>query len=399
MVFTFALWLDATIVSVGTVKHIDPLFGDSTIMPLALILVWYFWAASLWFSFQSSWESFTGSFLFALGATISICTMGEEDYWVAPSLGTNYALVLLLNCSVHPVTLLPNFLHGVFLLSYRSVDTNPFAFDPVHFILGVYSLTSALFCLVAFTRDFTLRVRTYFAVMEATEPTEQPAATSNRLDMAAMADPSRRSLGALRVVLMAGVNNWVFWAWVIWIKKQRDPDGHFHYWRNQLPTCTVAAPFLGLACVSLVPFLRKSPRAGDVAIAMFGCLPAAMLRLDWVVALRSAHPDDNPLFYSFARSLFGLCIAQQLYSLQMLQNSGTHPFICLPFTLIFLGINFIPSQVQPDTVFDRYLCIGLSCLQWVSYATDYFQRKAALAAVAPREDSSTAVDSIQLTQL
>jgi len=396
MVATFMVWLDATFLRSGTVSYLDPYTTDSNIQPLALILVWYFWVASLWFFFQSNWESLSGSLLFALGVTISIWTMCLQEYWVATSLGTNYVLVLLLNCSVHPVTILPNNIFGVLWAIYMSTKTDHMFFDPVHLPLEVYSLSSAWICFVAFTRNFTLRVETYFALMEATEPTEQQRATSDRSDIA---DPFRRSLGAYCLVLVAGVNNWFFWAWVLWIKKQRDQDGSFHYWKNHLPTCTMAAPFLGLACISLVPFLRKSC-AVDVAMALFGCLPAIMLLLDWIVALRMADPRDNPMFYSFARSLFGFGLSQQLYSPQMLLHSGTHPFICLPVTLIFVGINLIPSAVGTGPVIDHHFCIVLSCLQMVSYATDYFTRKAALAA-APREheEHSTAVNSMQLAQL
>ena len=396
MVATFMVWLDATFLRYRTVYYLDPDTSVSNIQPLALVLVWYFWVASLWFFFQSNWESLSGSLLFALGVTTSMWTMGVQEFWVTTSLGTNYVLVLLLNCSVHPVTILPNNIFGVFWAIYMSTETDHMFADPVHLPLQVYSLSSAWICLVAFTRNFTLRVKTYFAVMEATEPTEQQRATSDRLDLA---DPFRRSSGAYCLVLVAGLNNWFFWAWVLWIKKQKDLDGSFHYWKNHLPTCTMAAPFLGLACISLVPFLRKSC-AVDVAMALFGCLPAIMLLLDWIVALRSADPRDNPFFYSFARSLFCFGLSQQLYSLQMLLHFGTHPFVCLPVTLIFVGINLITSAVWKDPVVDRRFCIVLSCLQMVNYATDYFTRKAALAA-APREheEHSTAVNSIQLAQL
>ena len=396
MVVTFVVWLDATFLRGGTVSYLDPELSDSTILPLALILVWYFWVASLWFFYTSSWESLSGSLLFALGATISTWTM-VQDYWVASSLGSVYALVLLLNCSVHPLALLPNNLFGVFWVIFMSTETDHFEFDPVYFPLELYSLSSAWICLVAFTWDFTLRVKTYFAVMEATESAEQRTATSDRSDIA---DPFRRSLGACCLVLVAGVNNWFFWAWVLWIKKQQDVDGSFHYWKNHLPTCTMAAPFLGLACISLVPFLRKSC-AVDVAMAMFGCLPATMLLLDWVVALRSAHPRDDPMFYSFARSLYGFCVSQQLYSMQMLLNFGTHPFICLPVTLIFVGFNLIPSTFWMNSVIETRLGTLLSCLQMVSHAMNYFPRKAALAAAAPREheEHNTAVNSMQLAEL
>ena len=198
MVATFMVWLDATFLRSGTVSYLDPYTTDSNIQPLALILVWYFWVASLWFFFQSNWESLSGSLLFALGVTISIWTMCFEEYWVATSLGTNYVLVLLLNCSVHPVTILPNNIFGVLWAIYMSTKTDHMFFDPAHLPLEVYSLSSAWICFVAFTRNFTLRVETYFALMEATEPTEQQRATSDRSDIA---DPFRRSLGAYCLVL------------------------------------------------------------------------------------------------------------------------------------------------------------------------------------------------------
>ena len=262
-----------------------------------------------------------------------------QEYWVATSLGTNYVLVLLLNCSVHPVTILPNNIFGVLWAIYMSTKTDHMFFDPVHLPLEVYSLSSAWICFVAFTRNFTLRVETYFALMEATEPTEQQRATSDRSDIA---DPFRRSLGAYCLVLVAGVNNWFFWAWVLWIKKQQDVDGRFHYWKNHLPTCTMAAPFLGLACISLVPFLRKSC-AVDVAMALFGCLPAIMLLLDWIVALRMADPRGTiPCFIPLLEACSVLASPSNCILCRCFCTSGTHPFICLPVTLIFVCINLIP---------------------------------------------------------
>ena len=40
MVVTFVVWLDATFLRGGTVSYLDPELSDSTILPLALILVW-----------------------------------------------------------------------------------------------------------------------------------------------------------------------------------------------------------------------------------------------------------------------------------------------------------------------------------------------------------------------
>ena len=59
---------------------------------------------------------------------------------------------------------------------------------------------------------------------------------------------------------------------------------------------------------------------------------------------------------------------------------------------------------SPAAFIENRLCTLVSCLQMVSYAVDYFPRKAALAAlvVAPQgrdsEDSVTSVTSVQLAQ-
>jgi hypothetical protein len=70
-------------------------------------------------------------------------------------------------------------------------------------------------------------------------------------------------------------------------------------------------------------------------------------------------------------------------------------------TLIFVGFNLIPSTFWMNSVIETRLGTLLSCLQMVSHAMNYFPRKAALAAAAPREheEHNTAVNSMQLAEL
>ena len=131
--------------------------------------------------------------------------------------------------------------------------------------------------------------------------------------------------------------------------------------------------FLDLRGISLVPFLRKScaGRRGNGNVWLFA--PPTMLLLDWVVSFAKCSPSrrSHVLFFC-SKFVWFFGVSQQLYSMQMLLNFGTHPFICLPVTLIFVGFNLIPSTFWMNSVIETRLGTLLSCLQMVRSCHELF---------------------------
>ena len=383
MAITIALWL----YSLCNPSFYWLLDADHSSKTLLLILMWYFWVASFWFCFQAGWETFSGSLLFGLGGTACLWTLGNIGRSPAvfkDSAIFNITLVMLSHCNVHPVVLLPNICWSFFIITYTLVsewkdNLYGFDYDPAYWVLQIYSEISACICFVAFSCDFAARVKTAFAIMEA-----DGEADGNE-------PPVEIASGVRKPCWLAGVNNWFFWAWVSWIKWTHDrrAQGNYHYWKNHLPRyAMLLAPFLGLFCISLAPFLRRSHLL-DVLLAVFCCLPATLLSVDWCVAVNTAVQGDDPMFYSFAHSLKDFASFQPLYCLEMLVSTGCHPLICLPPALIFLGVSLMTikhSMLWMDmyemviSVFDSTrFCCCIFCLQMVSYVWDYVRRKAALA--------------------
>eukprot|EP00438_Fugacium_kawagutii_P029303 Skav208002 [mRNA] locus=scaffold1203:205383:206699:+ [translate_table: standard] len=392
MVMSLGLWIFGMSNDI-----ISKIFSYSGSLSLQLILMWYFWAASLWIYCQSSWESISGSFLFALGGVMSFRILSFQDAVLRSADFFGFTGVLLFHSSLHPVAVLPNLIFSIFFIGFRLVVEGWKNFmDPIDNPLQIYSVVSTSILLVLFTLDFTKRVKIAVTIMNLTEVSE-----SDTL-MAHQRSPYVRICAGV-----AGVSNWIFWAWIIGIKRREHESWHgYDMWANHLPKCSMAAPLLGTACLPLFYFLRRSPLAVDILLAIFCCLPGVLSLADFVWAMGHSHDDHFWRMHSFTFSLRAFAHLQALFALQTLLLAECHPFICMvPGGIFGMLSTFTMTQslFTPDTVArvvlevldNNRLCCFLYCFQIVSHAFDYFSRKRALIAACDEHNDG----SVQLAQL
>eukprot|EP00438_Fugacium_kawagutii_P029302 Skav208001 [mRNA] locus=scaffold1203:202359:203669:+ [translate_table: standard] len=390
MVMSLGLWIFGMSNDI-----ISKIISDSGSLSLQLILMWYFWAASLWIYCQSSWESISGSVLFALGGVLSFRMLSFDDTVLRSADVFSFAEILLFHSSLHPVAVLPNWIFNIFLDGFRLVERWDDFMDPIDNPLQIYSVVSTSILLVLFTLDFTKRVKIAVTIMNLTEVSE-----SDTL-MAHQRSPYVRICAGV-----AGVSNWIFWAWIIGIKRREHESWHgYDMWANHLPKCSMAAPLLGTACLPLFYFLRRSPLAVDILLAIFCCLPGVLSLADYILAI--GHPQNHFwCMHSFTFSLGAFAHLQALFALQAVLMAQCHPFICVVLGGIFVLLSTftMTDRLFPHDTFARLVlqvkrnnrvCCFLYFWQVVSHAFDYFARKRALVAAHDEHNDG----SVQLAQL
>eukprot|EP00438_Fugacium_kawagutii_P029300 Skav207999 [mRNA] locus=scaffold1203:182421:183578:+ [translate_table: standard] len=369
---------------------------DSGLLALQFILMWYFWVASLWIYCHSDWESLSGSVFFALGGIMSFGILSFQDAVLRSADVFSFAEILLFHSSLHPVAVLPNWIFNFFVVGFRLVEGWDSWRDPIENPSHIYSIVSTSILLVLFTLDFIKRVKIAVTITNLTEVSESDTLTEHQ-----------RSPYVRICAGVAGVSNWIFWAWIIGIKRKEHQRWEgFGMWVNHLPKCTMAAPLLGTACLPLFFFLRRSPLAADILLAIFCCLPGVLSLADYVLAMRHPHHDYFWRLHSFTFSLRAFAHLQALFALQTLLLAECHPFICVVPGGIFVVLSTFTithGLFTQDTVADvvvqvlegNRLCNFLFCFQIVSHVFDYFSRKRALVAVYDEHNDG----SMQLAQL
>ena len=259
------------------VNHLPSVDGrhssSSAFNMLILILMWYFWAASLWYFFMAGWESFSGSLFFSLGVLLSVQYLTWNGSVMDQFDSFAYVFAILCHCNVHPLIIALILAGGVFDVRIIFIPSHR---DPFARLFWVHMQTSFCIAWVAFLLDFNSRVR-----------------------MASDSEAVRPKHVALRICCwLGGLNNWAQLLTIGFIIFDQQ-DSHFHMLDNHVPMCTLAAIFVGIVCVVLTCVEKRHGSSGlaDSTMACFTCLPGAALLADWAVAINTLPPRDHPFFY------------------------------------------------------------------------------------------------------
>ena len=278
---------------------------------LIFTLMWYFWAASLWYYIMAAWESFSGSLFFALGALLSSLYLAFNVADLDHSDSVAYLFAILCHSNVHPLVIALILACGfydigiILIPSYR---------DPFARLFWVHMKASFCITWVAFLLDFKGRVRMASADSEAVGPEH----------------------AALRICCwLGGLNNWAQLLAVGFIKFQQE-NSRFHMLDNHVPMCTLVAIFVGIVCILLTCIEKRHGSLGlaDSAMACFTCLPGVVLLADWAVAINTLPPRDNPFLYTFVDTLALITFLQSFFALQLLTLARCHRCICIIATTI-----------------------------------------------------------------
>ena len=284
---------------------------DSGFNVLIVILMWYFWAASLWYYFMAAWESFSGSLFFALGALLSSLYLAFNVADLDHSDSVAYLFAILCHSNVHPLIIALILACGFYDIG---IILTPSYGDPFARLFWVHMQTSFCIAWVAFLLDFKGRVRMASADSEAVRPKH----------------------AALRICCwLGGLNNWAQLLAVGFIKFQQE-NSRFHMLDNHVPMCTLVAIFVGIVCILLTCIEKRHRSLGlaDSTMACFTCLPGVVLLADWAVAINTLPPRDNPFLYTFVDTLALITFLQSFFALQLLTLARCHRCICIIATTI-----------------------------------------------------------------
>lgn len=362
------------------------------------IVMWYFWASSLWILSTSSWPGTGGTMYFSLAMVFSFYLLSIEnpDFYLHQCLV--YPFIGICYCNVHPFALLLAVLMGFWSLPEVLISARERIYDPYgHTLSVIHAQSSLCILLCAFTVDRTNRIK---------------AVSSGMLfDRNAPTDPLKSPLAgrsARKYCWLIGLNNWLIWIFNMLVKHNLNADcGQstgpiciLH--RNHLPRCSTAAVFLGILSFLLEVRLSDVPGwTGDFAFALFCCLPASLLACDWALAFHDLLSQKMPYAYTFGSYFAGKFASQFLIAIHTLQQAGCHPLVIagtVAFLTWFSEVAW-PFRFNDEVLFWKgYLSVQcIACIfAWsilTIYSVNYFVHLRALReALGSPSPGSSAVE-------
>ena len=216
-------------------------------------------------SIRDKRENLRGTVLFAIGTHV---TFGHVAYYVllAPAQFLTWSLLVLPHCNTHPVVM-----SFVFVGSVPSgLMTDTLSMNPYEHLIQVQTFANGFLISVAFSLDFTRRVKAVSSGMifgtSGEEPLDSPVA----------------GLSARNVCLLACGVNWASWI-ILTLLNANDAKSSYlpEIFRNHIPMCSTLAVLLAFVSFPVAIMKKATTWSADLALAIFSCTPLCLLLLEY----------------------------------------------------------------------------------------------------------------------
>ena len=322
----------------------------SSYMQMELLIMLFCFLRVLWVVLLTKRDGFWSGLLMCLGFLLSFKALGVFG---PPAVGGDdsaYAFVTLCHCNVHPLGIcLVVLLSTVRLCTDRhGICLEPWVFASA----GLYTCISQILLLLAFTMDFSNRIR---AVVSGVLYGGENSPTKSLVLASPVAGRSGRSF-----CWLAGLYNCIWLLLDTWISA-----GVGEIYLSRAVAYSLLAFLLLYEASSHLDGLHS-----DLILAYVCHMPPTLLAIDHLLCQSQWAPFNYPL-----AAFFHL---MQVMATQTLIQAGCHPMLCACFTLpLYLHISWISMQfsaVSRNLLTGPFLCSVLIC----SHFVDYFKRMKAI---------------------
>lgn len=239
-----------------------------------------------------------------------------------------HVIVVLCHCNVHPACMLlalaaGAWLNGQSMARHMGLRT---WFDVLRFADTFFTQVFELLLMVAFTADFTARVK----------------AVSSGFLFGASGEEVWKSPLAGRAgrawCWVLSLNNWFLWAAItvfkLMIEQRSSMRGIQRAMQNHLPLCSCLAPCFSMVSLLILLNPRCSVLTADIIFGLFCCLPPALLTIEVMLIGSSLGSELFAIINSLVREMCSASILSSLAAVQIMIQAGCHPYICLFFSIL-----------------------------------------------------------------